>query len=150
MSAPIQARASVQVVPASNCVRSRTRMPARQPGDTGVTVMTELLADLRVWPPRCRMQQLDLLGHQERPNFWGEVFDEFLISVDRLPVSATVGIVVELPQMVELIDRTGVANEEADQFPVEAGLLERRKELLIQLYCLRHLADVKRVCAQLI
>src|ERR1700687_1854569 len=37
MSAPIQASASVHVVPASNCVRSSTRIPARQPGDTGVT-----------------------------------------------------------------------------------------------------------------
>src|SRR5215831_5198561 len=44
MSAPIQASASVQVVPASNCVRSRTRMPLRRPGDTGVTVIVELLA----------------------------------------------------------------------------------------------------------
>src|SRR5208282_2371056 len=37
MSAPIQASASVQVVPASNCVRSSTRIPARQPGEAGVT-----------------------------------------------------------------------------------------------------------------
>src|SRR6478609_5246498 len=37
MSAPIQASASVQVVPASNYVRSSTRIPARQPGDAGVT-----------------------------------------------------------------------------------------------------------------
>src|SRR5215831_20180322 len=44
MSAPIQASASVQVVPASNCVRSRTRMPLRRPGDMGVTVIVELLA----------------------------------------------------------------------------------------------------------
>jgi hypothetical protein len=30
-------------MPASNCVRSRTRMPLRRPGDTGVTVIVELL-----------------------------------------------------------------------------------------------------------
>src|SRR3984893_8353979 len=43
MSAPIQASASVHVVPASNCVRSSTRIPARQPGDTGVTSICRLL-----------------------------------------------------------------------------------------------------------
>src|SRR4051794_37045293 len=41
MSAPIHASASVQVVPASNCVRSSTRMPARTPGETGVTPMKD-------------------------------------------------------------------------------------------------------------
>src|SRR3984893_659791 len=37
MSAPIQASASVHVVPASNCVRSSTRIPESKPGDRGVT-----------------------------------------------------------------------------------------------------------------
>src|SRR5437660_5516514 len=46
MSAPIQASASVQVVPASNCVRSSTRIPARQPGDTGVTVILGSLTEV--------------------------------------------------------------------------------------------------------
>src|SRR5207248_1081802 len=46
MSAPIQASASVQVVPASNCVRSSTRIPARQPGDTGVTVIFGSLTEV--------------------------------------------------------------------------------------------------------
>jgi hypothetical protein len=32
----------VQLVPASNRVRSRTRTPLRRPGDTGVTVIVEL------------------------------------------------------------------------------------------------------------
>src|ERR1700730_3136454 len=41
MSAPIQASASVQVVPASNCVRSSTRIPVRQPGDAGVTSIVD-------------------------------------------------------------------------------------------------------------
>src|ERR1700719_3484627 len=41
MSAPIQASASVHVVPASNCVRSSTRIPERKPGDTGVTSIAE-------------------------------------------------------------------------------------------------------------
>src|SRR5262249_54208124 len=46
MSAPIQASASVQVVPASNCVRSSTRMPARQPGDAGATGIVRLLVEM--------------------------------------------------------------------------------------------------------
>src|ERR1700730_13996777 len=41
MSAPIQASASVHVVPASNCVRSSTRIPERKPGDTGVTSIAD-------------------------------------------------------------------------------------------------------------
>src|ERR1700730_13724042 len=44
MSAPIQASASVQVVPASNCVRSSTRIPVRQPGDAGVTSIVDSLS----------------------------------------------------------------------------------------------------------
>src|SRR5438477_12704928 len=51
MSAPIQASASVQVVPASNCVRSRTRMPFSKPGDMGATAIVELLAIIR-WDKR--------------------------------------------------------------------------------------------------
>src|SRR5216684_1253950 len=42
-SAPIQASASVQVVPASNWVRSRTLMPARQFGGTVVPSICLLL-----------------------------------------------------------------------------------------------------------
>src|SRR6266536_5680283 len=41
MSAPIQASASVHVVPASNCVRSSTRIPESKPGDTGVTSIAD-------------------------------------------------------------------------------------------------------------
>src|SRR5712692_5705561 len=58
MSAPIQASASVQVVPASNCVKSRTRMPARQPGDTGVTAIVDSYrGEARSIRGRCMMRQ---------------------------------------------------------------------------------------------
>src|SRR5882672_8960069 len=51
MSAPIQASASVHVVPASNWVRSSTRMPAKQPGDTGVTSILDSFGE---WTCRLR------------------------------------------------------------------------------------------------
>src|SRR5207237_9973645 len=46
VSAPIQASASVQVVPASNCVRSSTRIPAKYPGHTGVTSIVVSLSGM--------------------------------------------------------------------------------------------------------
>src|SRR5205823_1433336 len=50
MSAPIQASASVQVVPASNCVRSSTRIPVRQPGHAGVTSIVDSLSGRKLSP----------------------------------------------------------------------------------------------------
>src|SRR6266446_5563197 len=88
-----------------------------------------------MWSPWGSGQQLD-----------GKALDEILVGKYRSPVRATVGIVAELPQMDELIDRARVGLEIADQLLVLAAFLERRvAELGIQLDCLGHLADVKRV-----
>src|SRR6266705_4371984 len=96
--------------------------------------------------PRSRGQQLDLLGQKQRTELDGEALDEILVGEYRSPVRATVGIVVELPEMDELIDHARVGLEIADQLLVLAAFLERRvAELGIQLDCLGHLADVKRV-----
>src|SRR5881628_2906407 len=96
--------------------------------------------------PPGRGQQLDLLRSEQRTEFHGKAFDEILVGKYRSPVRATVGIVVELPEMDELIDRASVGLEIADQLLVLAAFLERRvAELRIQLDGLRHLADVKRV-----
>src|SRR2546422_1339485 len=96
--------------------------------------------------PRSRGQQLDLLGQKQRTELDGEALDEILVGEYRSPVRATVGIVVELPEMDELIDGARVGLEVADQLLVLATLLERRvAELGIQLDGLAHLADLKRV-----
>src|SRR3984893_7537168 len=51
MSAPIQASASVHVVPASNCVRASTRIPESKPGDTGVTSIADSSSEKEVVAP---------------------------------------------------------------------------------------------------
>ena len=59
---------------------------------------------------------------------------------------ATIGVVVELPEMDELIDHARVGLEVSDQLLGLATLFERRvAELAIQLDGLGHLADVERV-----
>jgi hypothetical protein len=71
-------------------------------------------------------QQLDLLGREQRAELHGEALDKILVGEDRSPVRATVGIVVELPKVDELIDRACVGLEVTDQLLVLAALLERR------------------------
>src|SRR5262249_20643519 len=67
------------------------------------------------------------------------------------PVFAPIGVVVELPQVHELVDHPGVALEVADELAVVAALLEGgESELLIKLGRLRHLADVERVGSHLV
>src|SRR4249920_1309094 len=97
-------------------------------------------------PPRGGVQQLDLLGHHQRAEFWNEAFGEVLVLEHRGPVGAAVGVVLELPHMDKLVDRAGVALEIADQVLRMAALFEGRKsELLIELNRLGHLADIERV-----
>src|SRR5258708_30209055 len=102
-------------------------------------------------PPRGGVQQLDLLRHHQRAEFYSKAFGEGLVGEHRGPVRAPAGIVVELPEMDELVDRAGVALEVADQVLGMAALFERRKsELLVELRRLGHLADVERVGPQFI
>src|SRR5258708_4653061 len=89
---------------------------------------------------------LDLLGGEQRAEFQGEALDEILVGVYRGPVRAPVCIVVEFPEMDELIDHARVGLEVSDQLLVLTAFLERRvAQLGIQLDRLCHLADMKRV-----
>src|SRR5712692_5273747 len=101
--------------------------------------------------PRGRGQQLDLLGREQGTELHGKAFDEILVGEYRCPVRPTVGIVVELPQVDQLVDRARVRLEVSDQLLVLAALLERRvAELGVQLDRLAHLADVERVRSHLV
>src|SRR5262245_17161947 len=94
--------------------------------------------------PRGRGQELDLLSRDQWTKLRGKALDEVLVREHRRPVRATVGVVVELPQVDELVDGAGVGLEVADQLLVLAALLERRiAELGVQLDRLAHFADVK-------
>src|SRR6266542_6933585 len=74
--------------------------------------------------PRGRGQHLDFLGREQRSEFHGKALDEILVGEHRRPVRATIGVVVELPQMDELVDHARVGLEVADQLLVLAALLE--------------------------
>jgi hypothetical protein len=64
---------------------------------------------------------------------------------------AAVGVVLELPQMDELVDRPGVGLEVANEVPVMASLTERRKtDFLVELHRLGHRADAERIGSQLV
>src|SRR6516164_11739984 len=64
---------------------------------------------------------------------------------------ATVGVIIEFPEMYKLIDRTGVALEISDKLLILPALLERRKaDLLIELHRLCHLSDMQRVGSQFV
>ena len=81
----------------------------------------------RVWTPRRRRQQLDLLCHDKRSELRGKTFHEVLVGEDPCPVLPTVGVVIKLPEMDELVDRAGVGLEVAHELLVMAALLERGK-----------------------
>jgi hypothetical protein len=64
---------------------------------------------------------------------------------------ATVGVIIELPEMYKLIDRTRVALEIPDKLLVLPALLERREaDLLIELHRPCHLADMQGVGSQFV
>jgi hypothetical protein len=53
----------------------------------------------------------------------------------------TISIIVELPQMHDLVDRSGIGLEVSDQLLVMTALLERRKaNLLLELHRFGHCA----------
>src|SRR6516162_1086837 len=105
----------------------------------------------RMWTPRRGRQQLDLLCHDKRPELRGKAFQEVLVGEDPCPVLPPVGVVIELPEMDELIDRASVGLEVAQELLVMAPLLERREaELLVELRRFRHLADVECVRSQFV
>ena len=67
------------------------------------------------------------------------------------PKRPTICIIVELPKMQKLVDRSGIRLEVPDQLLVVLTLLKRRKaNLLIELHRLGHYADTKRIGSQFI
>src|ERR1700757_3621606 len=62
-----------------------------------------------------------------------------------------IGVIVELPQMHNLVDRAGIGLEEPNQFPVMLSFLKGRKaDLLIELDRFGHCADPERIGSQFI
>jgi hypothetical protein len=71
--------------------------------------------------------------HVQWTELRGEALDEILVPKHRGSMRAAVIIVVELPQVNELIDRAGIAREGADQLLILPALLKDRKaEFLIE------------------
>ena len=70
------------------------------------------------------MQQLYLLGHQQWPELGREAFGKILVRVHCRPMSAAIGVVIELPEMDKLIDRPGIGLEVPDELLVWSTLLE--------------------------
>src|SRR5689334_11526036 len=101
--------------------------------------------------PRGGGQELDLLRHHQRAELAGEARVEVLVFGHRGPVRAAVGVVVEFPDVDDLVDHPGVALEVADKLLCMPALLECGiTQLLIELCRLGHLADIERVGAQFI
>src|SRR5499427_9006707 len=105
----------------------------------------------RMWAPRRGRQQLDLLCHDKRPELRGKAFHEVLIGEDPCPVLPPVGIVIKLPEMDDLVDRSSVGLEVTQELLVVAALRKRREaELLVKFRRFRHLAHVECVRSQFV
>src|SRR4029077_1819512 len=90
-------------------------------------------------PPRCSLEQLHFLGHKQRAELGREALNEVLVRIYSGPMRPTVSIIVELPQMQNLVDRAGISLEVSHQLLLMAALLERGKAyLLVEPYGLRH------------
>src|SRR5579863_9766658 len=106
---------------------------------------------LGVRAPGRGFQKLYLLGHHERAEFCGETLDEILVREHRGPMRPAIGVVLEFPQMDELVDRARIGLEIADQLLVLAALLQRRiPEFLVELDRLRHRSDAQCIGSHLI
>src|SRR5215475_9093984 len=103
-------------------------------------------ACLGMWPPRRCSQELDLLGLDQRSELGGKPVDKIFIRKERRPVRPSVGIVVELPQVHQLMQRARVRDEVAHQLLVEPALMEGGvTKLAIQPDSLGHLANLHSV-----
>jgi hypothetical protein len=97
------------------------------------------------------MKQLHLLGHHQRPELGGEALGEIGVGEHRRPVRATGRIIRELPEVDDLVDRSGIALKVPDETCVVTALLQGWKaELLVEPDGLRHLSDVKGIGSELI
>jgi hypothetical protein len=67
--------------------------------------------------------------------FRSEAFDEILVREHSGPMRATVGVVIEFPEVYQLIDRACLALEIPDELFVLRAFLERSEaDLLIELH----------------
>jgi hypothetical protein len=57
------------------------------------------------------VQEVYLLGHQQRAELRGEAFDEIFVRVHAGPMRSPVGVVIEFPEVYKLIDCARVALE---------------------------------------
>src|SRR2546430_13065623 len=115
----------------------------RRSGSAGRAPDTFLL---RMRPPRRLGHQLHLLAHHQRSKLRSEPLDEILVREHGRPVRAPVAVILEFPDVHELIDHPRVGDEIPDEVLVVATLLQRRKpELGIELLRLSHFANVERV-----
>src|SRR4051794_32986742 len=104
-----------------------------------------------MWSPRRGLQQLYLLGHQQRPELGCKAFDEIRVRIHCRPMSAAIGVVIEFPEMDKLIDRPGVGLKVADELLVLSALLECWKaNLLVELHGLGHCPDPQSVRSQFV
>ena len=69
------------------------------------------------------VEELHFLRHHEGPELGGEHLDEVLVGEHGGPVLVAVGVVLELPQVHELVDHAGVALEVADEVLVVPAFL---------------------------
>lgn len=107
--------------------------------------------ELRMRSPRSGDEEFHFLRHHERTKLTGKSHDEVRICENRLPVSTTIRIVIELPEMHELIDDAGIGLEISDELFVVTTLLQGREpQFLIQLHRFAHLSDVERVGSHLV
>ena len=105
---------------------------------------------LRMWPPRCFQHNFHLLSHQKGAKFGCEGHER-PVGEQCGPMIATVRVILEAPQVNQLVDSPYVADEIANQLLAEASTLQCRPALFtIKLGRLGHLANVQSVGAELI
>src|SRR6266550_4336788 len=80
---------------------------------------------LRMRPPRRLGHQLHLLAHHQRSELRSEPLDEILVREHGRPVRAPVAVILEFPDVHELIDHPRVGDEIPDEVLVVATLLRR-------------------------
>src|SRR5262249_61527587 len=82
---------------------------------------------LRMRPPRRLCHQLQLLVHHQRSELRSKPLDEILVREHGRPVRAPGAVILEFPDVHELIDHPRVSDEISDEVLVVATLLQRRK-----------------------
>src|SRR3546814_14421396 len=90
--------------------------------------------------PGSRLEQLVLLGEDQRADALAELGED-RVGVDRLPMMAAIGVVLELPEMDQLVEAADVGLEVADK-PV--GEFVVPGEFPVDGDGFGHLADVER------